>query len=111
MTVVRTAGAIPGLPDAASERLLGVFTAAPAVEEVWLYGSRAMGRHRPSSDIDLTLKGRLLQHGDLLRLMDAIEELLLPWQVDLSLYPTLPPDLQAHVDRVGLRLLLPGREA
>jgi predicted nucleotidyltransferase len=111
MTVARTAGAIPGLPAAASERFLRVLMAAPAVEEVWLYGSRAMGRHRPASDIDLTLKGQQLNHSDLLRLMDAIDDLLLPWQVDLSLHPSLPPDLQAHVDRVGLRLLLPDRES
>ncbi len=26
-----------------------------AVHEVWLYGSRAMGRHRPGSAIDLSL--------------------------------------------------------
>jgi hypothetical protein len=36
--------------------------------------------------------------------MAAIEELLLPWQVDLALKRELPPDLQAHVDRVGLCL-------
>jgi len=29
------------------------------VREVWLYGSRAMGRHRPGSDIDLTLQHEL----------------------------------------------------
>ncbi len=46
---------IPGLPPEASARLLALFSAEPAVAEVWLYGSRAMGRHRPGSDIDLTL--------------------------------------------------------
>lgn len=78
------------------------------MEEVWLYGSRAMGRQGPASDIDLTLKGPRLEHADLLRLMGAIDDLLLPWQVDLSLHATLPPDLQAHVQRVGLQLRLPG---
>ena len=47
--------AIPRLPPEASARLLALFSAEPAVQEVWLYGSRAMGRHRPGSDIDLTL--------------------------------------------------------
>jgi hypothetical protein len=48
--------------------------------------------------------GPALEHADRLRLMAAIEELLLPWQVDLTLKRELPADLQAHVDRVGLSL-------
>jgi len=50
---------IPGVPPEAPTRLLGVLSAEPAVREVWLYGSRAMGRHRPGSDIDLTLQHEL----------------------------------------------------
>jgi uncharacterized protein len=96
---------VPGLPPQASDRLLGVLAAHPAVEEVWLYGSRAMGRHRKASDVDLTLKGARLRHRDLLELMGRIDDLLLPWQVDLSLYAELNEDLRAHVERVGVRLL------
>jgi len=96
---------VPGLPPQASEQLLGVLAAHPAVEEVWLYGSRAMGRHREASDVDLTLKGARLSHRDLLELMGTIDDLLLPWQVDLSLYAELNEDLQAHVKRVGVRVL------
>ena len=96
---------VPGLPPEASDRLLGVLAAHPAVEEVWLYGSRAMGHHRDASDVDLTLKGARLSHRDLLELMGAIDDLLLPWQVDLSLYAELNEDLQAHVKRVGMRVL------
>ncbi len=70
--------AIPGLPSEASARLLALLTAEPAVLEVWLYGSRAMGRHRPGSDIDLTLVAPGLSHRDRLRLMAAIDDLLLP---------------------------------
>lgn len=32
----------------------------PEIEKVILYGSRAMGNHRPGSDIDLTLAGKNL---------------------------------------------------
>ena len=96
---------VTGLPPQASERLLGVLAAHPAVEEAWLYGSRAMGRHREASDVDLTLKGSRLSHRDLLELMGSIDDLLLPWQVDLSLHAELNEDLQAHVKRVGMRVL------
>ncbi len=31
----------------------------------------------------------------------AIEELLLPWQVDVALHPEISQDLEAHLQRVG----------
>jgi predicted nucleotidyltransferase len=98
--------AIPGLPPEASARLLAVLSAEPAVQEVWLYGSRAMGRHRPGSDIDLTLVAPDLRHHDRLRLMGALDDLLLPWSIDLSLQHELPEPLRQHVARVGRRLAL-----
>ena len=35
------------------------------------------------------------------RLMAAVDDLLLPWQVDLVLQHELPDDLRGHVQRVG----------
>ena len=96
---------IPGIPQEAQRRLLDVVTRHPVVKEVWLYGSRAMGRHRPGSDIDLTVKGEGLSHGDLVGWMVAIDDLLLPWQVDLSPYKDLSGELRAHLERVGRRLI------
>ncbi len=99
---------IPGLPPEASARLLAVLSAEPAVQEVWLYGSRARGRHRTGSDIDLTLVAPGLSHQRRLRLMGARDELLLPWSIDLSLQRELPEALRQHVARVGRRLALAG---
>ncbi|MFN5116741.1 MAG: nucleotidyltransferase family protein [Cyanobacteriota bacterium] len=92
---------IPGIPAESQQRLLRVLAAQPNLEAVWLFGSRAFGRHRSGSDIDLCLDGPGLSHRDRLRLMAALEELLLPWQVDLVLRQELPADLQAHLQRVG----------
>ena len=100
-----TPAAIPGVPPEASARLLALFSAEPAVEEVWLYGSRAMGRHHSGSDIDLTLVAPNLSHHDRLRLMGALDDLLLPWSIDLSLQHELPEPLRQHVARVGRRLV------
>ena len=97
---------IPGLPPEASARVLALLTAEPAVNEVWLYGSRAMGRHHPGSDIDITLVAPDLCHADRLRLMGALDDLLLPWSIDLSLQHELPVPLRQHVARVGQRLTL-----
>ena len=100
---------IPGLSEATSVRLLAVLAAEPAVRQVWLYGSRAMGREHSGSDIDLTLVGEGLEHRHLLQLLNAIDELLLPWLVDLSLHAELSDDLREHIRRVGRPLALPGR--
>ena len=46
---------IPGLPDADSAAVLAVLMQQPGLEQVLLYGSRAMGRHHSGSDVDLCL--------------------------------------------------------
>jgi uncharacterized protein len=99
---------IPGLPPEAWARLLVVLSAEPAVQEVWLYGSRAMGRFRSGFDIVLTLVAPGLRHDYRLRLMGALDDLLLPWSIDLSLLHELPEPLRQHVARVGRRLVVPG---
>ena len=96
---------IPGLSADAATALLRLLAAHPGVEQVWLYGSRAMQRHRTGSDIDLSLEGSGLNHSDLLQLMGEVDELLLAWRVDLSLRHQLPPELEAHLRRVGRPLL------
>lgn len=85
----------------AQERLLAVLTAQPHVQRIWLFGSRAMGRDQPGSDLDLCLEAPQLSHSDRLRLLNAIDDLYLPWQVDLVLRHELPAELEAHVQRVG----------
>ena len=64
-----------------------------------------MGRERPGSDIDLSLEGPSFTNADLLQLLDAVDELLLAWTVDLSLRHQLPAALEAHLQRVGRPLI------
>jgi predicted nucleotidyltransferase len=92
-----------GLPESAVARIGQVLAAHPAVERAVLYGSRAKGTHRPGSDIDLTLFGESLTARDLGGIADALDELLLPYTIDLSLYAALDhPGLRDHIDRVGV---------
>jgi len=97
---------IPGIPEAAQQQLFSVLLAEPNIQAVWLFGSRAMGRHQRGSDVDLCLEGPELTHLQRLRLMAAVDDLLLPWQVDLVLRHELPPELEAHLQRVGQCLWL-----
>ena len=93
--------AIPGIPSLRLQQLQALFSKQPALNAVWLFGSRAMGRHHNGSDIDLCLEGTGLNHQGRLRLMAEVDELLMPWAVDLVLRHELPAELEAHVQRVG----------
>ena len=94
-------GGIAGVPEPAQHQLLQLLSGCPQLEAIWLFGSRAMGRHQIGSDIDLCLDAPHLSHGDRLRLMAAVDDLHLPWQVDLVLRHELPDDLADHLRRVG----------
>jgi uncharacterized protein len=95
----------PGLPQTAVERIREVLAHYPAVEKAVLYGSRAKGTHRPGSDIDLTLCGSSLDHTQLTRIENELDDLLLPYQMDLSIFSELThPALLDHIRRVGVTI-------
>jgi predicted nucleotidyltransferase len=92
---------LSGFPQQAQHRLLVMLTAQPQVQRIWLFGSRAMGSKQPGSDLDFCLEAPQLSHSDRLRLLNAIDDLYFPWQVDLAMRHELPAELEAHVQRVG----------
>lgn len=96
-----------GLSEIVMNKLFGFFTAIPEIEEVILYGSRAMGNYYAGSDIDLTLKGEKLDGAMLCKIKSLMEYLNLPYFVDLSLYRNIRnPDLVAHIDQKGQTLFM-----
>lgn len=97
-------GDIPGIPSGRCQQLRLLFEMEPELKAVWLFGSRAMERYREGSDIDLCLEGDALTHQSRLRLMGAVDDLLMPWTVDLVLRHELPADIEAHIQRVGRRI-------
>ena len=95
-----------GLPKTTIEKLCGVFSLHPGIHTVLVYGSRAKGNYRPGSDIDLTLQcdapASSLPFAEFLQIQDEIDDLMLPYSVDLSQYGQLAnPDLLDHINRVG----------
>lgn len=92
-----------GLPAHAVDQIREVMQNHAEVEECLIYGSRAKGNFRNNSDIDLTLKGTALTFSDLLRIESELDDLLLPYQIDLSLFEKIDNrELLDHIDRVGL---------
>ena len=97
---------IPGLSEEHSQAILTLLKQHPKLEAVVLYGSRAMGRQHPGSDIDLCLQAPEMSLGELLILGAALDELLLPWSIDLQLQHLIwHQPLLDHIQRVGLTLL------
>jgi uncharacterized protein len=92
-----------GLPDEAAEAICSVFRRHQQIDTVILYGSRAKGNFKQGSDIDLTFKGNQLMQETLNRIDTELDDLLLPWMFDLSIYSNIGnPDLIDHIDRVGI---------
>jgi len=91
-----------GLPAAAVEQIRNVLARFPAVEKAVLFGSRAKGTFKPGSDIDLTLHGLELTPATLGAIADELDELLLPYRIDLSIFHRIDHEaLCAHIKRVG----------
>ena len=91
-----------GLKQNELDALRAVLASIPEVDEAIIYGSRARGTNRVSSDIDITLKGNNLTYLQLALLDAKIDDLYLPYFVDLSLFSMLRnEDLIASVEREG----------
>lgn len=92
-----------GLSDETVQRMAKVFSRHPEIEKVVLYGSRAKGNYRNGSDIDLSLFGEKLDSNILGRIDWELDDLLLPYKIDLSIFHQLKhPELVDHIRRVGM---------
>ena len=86
-------------------KLTSLFAKNEHIERVVLYGSRAKGTFKPFSDVDITLFGDAITHQDLSQLLFDVDDLLLPYQFDISIFNTLKnSDLIEHINRVGIEI-------
>jgi len=93
-----------GISQNALEKIKTVLFSMQGVEQAVLYGSRAKGNYKEGSDIDLTVKGNLT-YDDLVKMSVNLDNLNLPWEIDISLYSQIKnKDLLDHIDRVGIAI-------
>ena len=92
-----------GLSDITINTLNSIFRKYPCIKQVVLYGSRAKGKFRIGSDIDMTLfTDGTFTHSDMLSITGDFDDSDLPYFVDVSIYDNISnPDLKSHIDRVG----------
>lgn len=91
-----------GLPPLALAQIQEVWRRFPQIRWLKLYGSRALGRQRPGSDIDLAFSSE----GDCsAKLAAAFEELPTPYLVDVTHWESLRHEgLRDHIAQVGVEL-------
>ncbi|MBM7560906.1 nucleotidyltransferase domain-containing protein [Fusibacter tunisiensis] len=73
------------------------------IEEVVLFGSRAMGNYKKGSDVDLAIIGEHIDRKILRRMSDDLnEEYPLPYFFDVLNYNDISnEELKKHIDSVG----------
>jgi predicted nucleotidyltransferase len=102
MQLIEKSATLFGLKPEVIEKINSVFANYSDIEKAVLYGSRAKGNYRQGSDIDITLMGIGLTYNQLLKIATDIDDLLLPYKIDLSIYQQISnPDLVTHIERVG----------
>jgi len=91
-----------GLDKSDIQNIINKAKSIESIDELCLFGSRAMGNYTSGSDIDIALKGDNLNLNTILELSMAIDELELPYQFDLVIYDRInEAALKKHIDTAG----------
>lgn len=91
-----------GLSDKTIEAINSVLSKHSAVKKAIIYGSRAKGNYKNGSDIDLTLVGDGISYNELGTIDFELDDLLLPYTIDLSILCLISDaDVVDHIRRIG----------
>lgn len=67
--------------------------------QVWVYGSRANGRSKPTSDLDMVVFASPEQSRQVFELKEAFEESTLPFRVDLFVWDEIPDSFKTNIKK------------
>lgn len=95
-----------GLSEQDMQTILSFIARYPEIELVKVFGSRAIGKYRKGSDIDLVLYGKEVTEKTAADLkFDIEEESYLPYFLDVLSYNHIRvSSLIKHIDRYGIEL-------
>ncbi len=97
---------IPQLKNDEIESIVKVVTKYKEVEQVILFGSRATGKSKPNSDIDICLKGPQVNAAIQNSISSGLDDLPLPYFFDVLNYNTITSErLKSHISTFGINLL------
>jgi uncharacterized protein len=93
-----------GLGPAQLEEIMGVIASVDRVERAVVFGSRAMGTHKPGSDVDICVFGRELDAEAVSELSRRLNnETTTAFVIDVLGYAAIDsPSLRHHIDQEGV---------
>ena len=94
-----------GLSNKDLAYIIEVIRAYPEIKAVLLFGSRAKGNYKVFSDIDLAIKGDVLESVMLAIKGRLDDEGPLPYKFDIVHYDSITnQNLKDHIDRIGIKI-------
>jgi len=93
-----------GIYEKSYSLIIGSFNKYTEIEKVYIFGSRAMGNYKPSSDIDIAIVGADIDFeitSSLYRKLN--EELPIPYFIDVVNFNTIEvEELKTHILNEGI---------
>lgn len=95
-----------GLSNQQLENIIQFIAAYPEVKEAILFGSRALGTHKPASDVDIAIKGEGATSALAARLkLDIEADTYLPYFFDVVAYGMITCEsLRQHINKEGIAI-------
>ncbi|MCE2877538.1 MAG: nucleotidyltransferase family protein [Bacteroidota bacterium] len=94
---------IAGLTDQELLQLQAALGTIKGLEKAVVFGSRATGKHKPNSDLDIALYGDGVGFGAIFDLEDALEAQGFVHELDILLVSIIQDDrLKAAIDRTAV---------
>lgn len=92
-----------GLKAEELNNIISILKEEHKIESAYLFGSRAKGNYRQGSDVDIVLKGKLLDHNIINRISYILnEETLMPYRFDIVNFDKIKNrELLSHINRNG----------
>jgi predicted nucleotidyltransferase len=92
-----------GIVETVFNELILLFSQNPNIEKAALFGSRAMGKFKDGSDIDIALFGENITLNDQLDLSIKLEKLGYPYTYDFQIHKNIKDkNMLDHIERIGI---------
>ena len=94
---------VAGLTDQALLQLQSALGTVKGLEKAVVFGSRATGKHKPNSDLDVALYGDGVGFGAIFDLEDALYDAGFPYELDILLVSIIQDErLKAAIERTAI---------
>lgn len=95
-----------GLKDSDFKYIKSVLSQFSEIKDTLIFGSRALGNYKESSDIDLCIKGEDIDINTLSKLRAELEDKgPIPYQFDIVIYNDITVnEFKKHIDKYGISI-------